>query len=289
MSLKHLALAILISLLWGYNFIVVKVGVDHMPPVFLALARYALVAVVLIPWLKPLKGQMVRVVWIALTSGAIHFGFIFFGYSMTDHVGPVAVAVQINVPFMLLLAVIFLGEKIGAYRLVGMILAFVGVMVVGFDPVAFQSPWALMAVVTGGCAFGVSVILMRQLDGGHPMQIQAWIAVISFPFLLAGTMLFEQDQIPQLLASGWTGIWVILYISVGATIIGHGGMFVLLQRYPVNFMLPFMIAPPVLGVLFGIWLNDDPVTWKIALGGLLTLVGVGIIQTQENRSCRLHR
>ena len=111
MSLKHLALAILISLLWGYNFIVVKVGVDHMPPVFLALARYALVAVVLIPWLKPLKGQMVRVVWIALTSGAIHFGFIFFGYSMTDHVGPVAVAVQINVPFMLLLAVIFLERK----------------------------------------------------------------------------------------------------------------------------------------------------------------------------------
>jgi len=58
-------------------------------------------------------------------------------------------------------------------------------------------------------------------------------------------------------------------------------MFVLLQRYPVNFLLPFVMAPPVLGVIFGIWINGEPVTWKVAIGGLLTLVGVSIIQVRE--------
>ena len=279
---KHLALAVLITLLWGFNFIVSKSGVSHLPPVFFAFYRYALVALLLLPWLKPLKGQMERLLWIALTSGAIHFGLIFTGFSMTDSVGAVAVAVQINVPFMLLLAVLFLGEKIGAYRLVGMVMAFAGVMIVGFDPVAFQSPWALVAVIAGGCSFGVSVILMRRLDGGHPMQVQAWIAVISMPLLLAGTLVFETGQVEAVVAYGWLGVGVIVYTSLGATIVGHGGMFVLLQRYPVNILMPFMIAPPVLGVIFGILVNNDPITWKIALGSLMTLVGVGIIQIRES-------
>jgi len=281
MAPKHLALAILIALIWGYNFVVSKIGVDHLPPIFFASYRYAIAGLLLLPWLKPLKGQMNRLVWISLTSGAFHFGLIFVGFSMTDNIGPVAVAVQVNVPFMLLLAVLFLGEKIGPLRIAGMTMAFIGVMVVGLDPVAFQSPWALAAVVTGGCVFGISVILMRRLDGGHPLQVQAWIAAISLPFLAAGSMIFETGQVDAVADFGWLGVAVVLYTAVGATIVGHGGMFILLQRYPVNFLLPFMMAPPVLGVLFGIWLNDEPITWKIAIGGAMTLVGVGIIQVRE--------
>ncbi|TDI58708.1 MAG: DMT family transporter [Alphaproteobacteria bacterium] len=283
MAPKHLGLALLVTLLWGYNFVVTKVGVTELPPIFFAAYRYALVAVMLLPWLKPLKGQMKRIVWIALTSGAFHFGLIFVGFSMTDSIGPVAVAVQINVPFMLLLAVVFLGEKIGRIRIAGMVMAFIGVMIVGFDPVAFQSPWALAAVVTGGCMFGISVILMRRLDGGHPLQVQAWIAVISLPFLAAGSFMFESGQFASVVDFGWLGIAVVLYASLGATVIGHGSMFVLLQRYPVTYLMPFMIAPPVLGVFFGIVLNDEAITWKIAIGGLMTLVGVGIIQIREAR------
>ena len=283
MAPKHLGLALLVTLLWGYNFVVTKVGVTELPPIFFAAYRYALVAVMLLPWLKLLKGQMKRIVWIALTSGAFHFGLIFVGFSMTDSIGPVAVAVQINVPFMLLLAVVFLGEKIGRIRIAGMVMAFIGVMIVGFDPVAFQSPWALAAVVTGGCMFGISVILMRRLDGGHPLQVQAWIAVISLPFLAAGSFMFESGQFASVVDFGWLGIAVVLYASLGATVIGHGSMFVLLQRYPVTYLMPFMIAPPVLGVFFGIVLNDEAITWKIAIGGLMTLVGVGIIQIREAR------
>ena len=281
MAPKHVMLAALIALLWGYNFVVSKIGVTHLPPVFFAGWRYLLVIVLLVPWLKPMPGQMHKLIWIGLTSGALHFGFIFVGFAMTEHIGPVAVAVQVNVPFMLLLAVLFLGEKIGLLRILGMVLAFAGVMVVGFDPVAFQSPWALAAVIVGGCMYGVSVILMRAIDGGHPLQIQAWIAVISMPSLLAASWIFETGQIDAVMNFGWLGIAVVAYVAIGSTIIGHGGMFILLQRYPVNYLMPFMIAPPVLGVLFGIWLNDEPMTWKIALGGLMTLAGVGIIQVRE--------
>jgi len=285
-SPAHLLLAGLIASVWGFNFYISKLGVNHVPPIFFGAYRYILVFVLLLPWLKPLKGQMGRVAAIALTSGALHFGFILLGFQMTEHVGPVAIALQVNIPFMVLLAILLLGEKVGVYRLGGMVLGFAGIMIIGFDPVAFQDPAALAAVITGGLFFGTSIILMRRLDGGHPMQVQAWVAAISLPFLLGASAIVEEGQIQSVIDFGWLGVAVILFTSIGASIIGHGGMFFLLQRYPVTFLVPVLIAPPILGVFFGVWLNDDPITTKIALGGLMTIGGVGIIQVREAVAAR---
>ena len=113
MTVPHFALAVLVTLVWGLNVVVTKWGVDMMPPVFFAGMRFFIVAILLVPFLKPVKGQMRRVVAIGLTSGALHFGLILVGYSLTAHAAPVAVAIQFNIPFMVLLAVIFLGEKVG--------------------------------------------------------------------------------------------------------------------------------------------------------------------------------
>jgi O-acetylserine/cysteine efflux transporter len=289
MTLPHFALAVLVTVIWGLNVVVTKWGVDLIPPIFFAGLRFLSVAVVLAPWLRPIPGQMRRLTWIGLTAGAIHFGLILVGYSLTEHVAPVAVAIQVNIPFMVLLAVLFLGERIGMWRLAGMTIGFAGVMVLGFDPVAFEEPIALLVVCVGACSFAVSVILMRGLKGGHPMQVQAWIAAVSCPVLFAMSGLLESGQITQSLDASWYGLALVLYTGLGASIVGHGGMFFLLQRYPVTTMVPFMIAPPMLGVFFGIWLHDDPVTAKLAIGGLMTMSGVAIIQVREALKARRQR
>ena len=289
MTLRHFALAVLVTVIWGFNVVVTKWGVGMMPPVFFAGLRFFVVAILLAPFLKPVPGQMKRVVAIGLTSGALHFGLILVGYSLTDHAAPIAVALQFNIPFMVLLAVIFLGEKVGPWRLIGMAIAFGGIVVLGFDPVAFDSPVALIIVCIGSCFFAVSVILMRGLKGAHPMQIQAWIAAVSFPALFAVSALTETGQINHALASGWMGVAAVAYTGIGASIIGHGGMFYLLQRYPVTTMVPFMIAPPMLGMFFSIWVYQDPVTTKLAIGGLMTFSGVAIIQIREALKARRAR
>jgi O-acetylserine/cysteine efflux transporter len=289
MSLRHFALAVLVTVIWGLNVVVTKWGVGMMPPVFFAGLRFFAVAILLAPFLKPVPGQMWRIVAIGLTSGALHFGLILVGYSLTEHAAPIAVALQFNIPFMVLLAVIFLGEKVGPWRLLGMAIAFGGILVLGFDPVAFDSPIALIVVCTGSCFFAVSVILMRGVTGVHPMQMQAWIAAVSFPALFAVSAVTETGQIAHAVNSGWLGVAAVAYTGLGASIIGHGGMFYLLQRYPVTTMVPFMIAPPMLGMFFSIWIYEDPVTTKLAIGGLMTFSGVAIIQIREALKSRRAR
>jgi O-acetylserine/cysteine efflux transporter len=289
MSLPHFLLATMVTLVWGLNVVVTKWGVDLIPPVFFAGLRFLLVAMLLVPWLRPVPGQMRRVVWIGLTSGALHFGLILVGYSLTAHAAPVAVALQVNIPFMVLLAVIFLGEKVGPWRIFGMTVAFAGILVLGFDPVAFDDPLALIVVCIGACSFAVSVILMRGISGAHPMQIQAWIAAVSFPALFVVSALLETGQVDALAEAGGTGLAAVAYTGIGASIFGHGGMFYLLQRHPVTVMVPFMIAPPMLGMFFSIWINGDPVTAKLAIGGLMTFSGVAIIQVREALKARRQR
>ena len=290
MSLRHFCLAVLVTLLWGFNVVVTKWGVDMMPPVFFAGMRFFCVALLLVPFLKPVQGQMRRVIGIGLTTGALHFGLILVGYSLTAHAAPVAVAIQFNIPFMVLLAVIFLGEKVGPWRIAGMTIAFAGILLLGFDPIAFDTPWALVFCCVGSCFFAVSVILMRGLKGGvHPIRMQAWIAAVSFPPLFAMSALTETGQVSHLLLTGWQGWAAVAYTGIGASIIGHGGMFYLLQRYPVTTMVPFMIAPPMLGMFFSIWINGDPVTTKLAIGGLMTFSGVAIIQIREALKARAAR
>jgi len=282
-------LALLVAFAWGFNFIVGKAAVAVFPPIFYAMLRMVVVMLCLLPWLKPLKGQMPRLIAIAMTAGVLNFGLMLIGFSMTDHVGPVAVALQINIPMMVVMAVLFLGERIGPYRIIAIIVAFAGVLIIGFDPRAFTDPWAFLVVCGSGTSFGVSVILMRGLKGGHPMQVQAWLATLSIPVLLAYSLVMETGQLEQTAHAGWYGAGLVLYAAFAATMIGHGGMFFLLQRYPVNYMVPFLIAPPVIGVLFGIWLYDDPVTWKIALGGVMTIGGVAVIQVREALKARRTR
>ncbi|MDX1580215.1 MAG: DMT family transporter, partial [Alphaproteobacteria bacterium] len=155
-----------IAFLWGFNFVVAKTGVENIPPVFFAGYRFVVAALVLWPWLRWLPGQMRRLFAIGLTSGALHFGLMLLAFSLSDNVGAIAVVTQLNVPFMVILAMLFLGERVGAFRIGGMVLAFSGVMLIGFDPAAFEQPLPLFLVMAGGFSYAVSVILMRDLKGG---------------------------------------------------------------------------------------------------------------------------
>jgi O-acetylserine/cysteine efflux transporter len=68
------------------------------------------------------------------------------------------------------------------------------------------------------------------------------------------------------------------------TVVSYAIWYRLLHRYPVNYIMPITMLVPVLGVLFGVVLRDEPLTWPIVAGGLVTLAGVGIIIMRRPRT-----
>ena len=285
MAVKHLALLVLINLCWGFNFIAGKWGTEEFGSLTFSAVRFAIVLVLLFPFLRWVPGQMGCILLIGFLLGACHYSIMFLAMYMTENISAVAVAAQLVVPFSTILAIMFLGERIGITRTVAIALSFLGVVVLAFEPFGPEHTISLGLAVLAALALSVSAILMRSLKDVAVFNLQAWIALVSTIVLSILALIFEPQQIRELTSIDWPSYWLPLYSAVGATIFGHGAFYWLLQRYPVNQVSPFISLSTLFAVAFGITLLDDLMTLKIVVGSLLTIAGVTIIairNAQEN-------
>ena len=272
-----LLLALLANTAWAFNFVAGKAGVERFQPLLFTALRFSVLLLALLPFLRWLPGRMRGVLGVGLTLGVGHFSLIFLGLKASGDIASVAIASQLYVPFSALLAAIWLGETLDGPRWAGLALAFGGVLVIGFDPMVFRHLDALLLIVAGAAVMAVATIQMRRLHQVGVFALQAWIALCAAPALTLLSLLFERDQWAALQAATALEWAAPVYSALGASLLGHGIVYHLLGRYPVGVTTPLLLLTPVLAVLFGVWFWGDRLTWKLILGGLLTLAGLAVI------------
>jgi O-acetylserine/cysteine efflux transporter len=279
----HFALLIGIQLLWGANFVVAKVGIGEIPPLMFVALRFALIWLLVIPFMRWHRGSMGSVLAIALTAGAAHFGMMMLGLDRADDVAPVAIAVQLGVPFATVLSVFFLGERLGIWRFSALVVAFSGVLVLGFDPAVFGYADALVLVVTAAFMWSVSAIFMRRIRGVPVYDLQGWVALATWPVLLVWSLATEPHAISALGEATWVGWGAVVYSVFAVSLIGHAGFYWFLQRHEVTSAAPVLLLAPIIGAVGGVLVLGDSLTWRMVLGGAMTLAGVLIITVREGR------
>ncbi|MZR29148.1 DMT family transporter [Sneathiella litorea] len=277
MSFPHIVMALVISAIWGFSFVASKAGLDHFPPLFFTALRFLLVAILLSPFLKIVKGRMKAIFWIAITVGVFHFTFLYLGIFAAGGITAVAITSQLIAPFSVIMAVVILKESIGWRRILGIVMAFGGVMVLGFDPVIFDQLEGVALVAVAGLFMALGLILMRQIQNVRTMSMQAWIGAISALPLLLLSFALESGQVASVVTMGWEAFGALAFVVIVTTIIAHGGWYYLIQRYPIAALTPFGLLAPIFGVAFGVILFSEPITLRFLLGGAITLVGVAII------------
>lgn len=282
-SRKDLALVILINLIWGFNVIAAKYGVDSIPPVFFTFLRFVIVAIVLIPFLRIHRGQMRAIIFVSMATGGLHFALTFTGLALAKNVSSMAVAMQLGIPFGTILSIVFLGERIGALRWLGLAMAFGGIVVVGFDPQVFDQRLALMLVVIGALFAAGGLLVAKKLAGVSVFQLQAWIAMISWPTLLVISLVFETHQLTAVSQAGPLVWLALLYTAIAASLLGHGGMYYLIQRYDLSMVMPTFLLATVFAIIFSVTLLGDVLGWRVVLGASLTLSGVLLILKRRAR------
>jgi len=283
LSRFHLFLLIGINALWGLNFVAGKAGTATFGPLLFITLRFSIVLALLFIFLRWVPGQMSRVVAIGLCMGIGHYGFLFYGIHIAGSLSSVAIAAQLTVPFSTLLAVLFLHERVGAPRILAIMASFAGVVIIGFEPIGSQHIIALLYTAIASLAMAVATILMRQLKDVGVFNLQAWVALCSAVSMGLVTWLIEKPDLHILLDTPLPAYWTAVYSAVGATIIGHGLLYYLLQRYSINSVAPFITLSTLFAIAFGIALLGDALTLKITLGGILTLLGVTIVAIRNAR------
>lgn len=277
MKPSDLFLVLLANTAWSLNFLAGKAGVEHFPPLMFATLRFTVLILLLWPWLRWLPGKMRPVLEISLLLGVFHFSMIFIGLDVSGDIASVAITAQLYVPFSALLAVFWLGERLDRWRVAGIIAAFTGVMVVGFDPIVITHLDAIAWIAGASLMMAVATILMRRLSDVSVFTLQAWIGAVAAPNLLLLSLLLEQGQAEALRSADWLDFATPIYSAIGASLVGHGIVYHLLTRYPVSLITPLLLLAPVLAVLLGVLIWGDQPTWKLLLGGLTTLTGIAVI------------
>lgn len=284
MPFRDLILVVIVCTAWAFNFIAAAKSLQHIPPYLFTTLRFIVVLLALLPLLRmPPAGQWPRLIMVALCMGALHFSTNFWALMRSADVSSVAIALQTYIPMSVILAVAFLGEKIGWRSIAAICVAFFGVMLVGFDPLVLKQLDALAICLLSAFLLALGSVLMRGIRGVTPFQFQAWTAVISIPFLVLMSLLMEQDQLTIIRTASWIDWAGVLYSGIAASIIGHGLYFHLIQRHPVTSITPYLLLTPALAVGFGVLIWGDQPGPRLLIGGSLVLLGIFIITVRAKQ------
>jgi len=291
MRLRDFLALFAVCIVWGINFVVAKFavtgapgwvpGFEGMPPLFFAFMRFILLYAVLAAWLRPIPAKIGTMIGIGLTMGAGQYALMFLGLKWATPSG-MAIAVQTGVPFATILSVIFLKEKVGLTRVIGIVVSFAGVALVIANPAELDLTIGLLIGIGAAFAAAVGMILVKQMPLDS-IRMQAWIGLISAPPLLVLSLTFESGQMDAMVSGGWPIVMAVAFTVLLVNVFGHGVFYNLLQRYDATLIAPLTLMAPLIGVIAGLTVTGDELGWRLIAGGLLTLGGVGIIALRPNR------
>ena len=165
MAIRDFGLFCLICTVWGMNMIVsrwVFIATD-IEPLFYAGMRFGMIALVLFPlFFRRWPSDLFKLFLISLCIGSAHFGLLFIGLANAS-ASSAAVVGQLAVPFTTLLSILFLNEKVGWRRGLGIVMAFLGVIIISVNPSEFSVSTGLLFVVGSAFCASIGSILMKQI------------------------------------------------------------------------------------------------------------------------------
>ncbi len=274
---RDIAVALAINLVWGLNIVAVKMSVNLVPPFTAALLRQAMVLVVCLPWLRVVPGRMRDLIALSTVIGGAFFAIVNLSLVVTENIGALAIAGQLGAPFSLILAIVFLGERIGPIRVAGMVLAMSGCGLLVFDPMAAREVSGLLLTVFASLLWATGSLLQRRLVGVGIPTMYAWVGLGGIIVLAPLAMFFERPVMTGAVTIPPIAFAWIAFSALGSTLIGSGGMAWLLQRHPVTTVIPVTLGAPVVGVLASSLVFGNPLTPVMVLGGVIAMAGVAIV------------
>ena len=272
----HGALFVAIMAIWGLNFVVAKISMEQLPPLLMTALRWALVAIMLVPFVGRPRGRWRQVMLVSFTLGFVHFALMFTGLRDID-ASSAAIAIQLQVPFAALLSAVIFNDPLGWRRALGLAISFVGVALIAGEPRLDGHYLSLAMVIAAACIWSVVNIQIKLMGDVDGLILIAWIGVFATPQLALGSYLIEDGQAAALVAADWRAWASIAFQAVFVVGIGYGSWYWLLKRYAINQVMPFMLLVPLFGVASGIVFLGEPVTLALVGGAAITILGVGII------------
>jgi O-acetylserine/cysteine efflux transporter len=282
MSLIQIVCAVMVPLLWGYQFVVIKVGIVEFPPLFFLGLRFLAMALLLVPFVKkPARQELSPVAAISVFLGGLNFGLFYVGLGLGS--GSIsAVAYQLATPFTILLAWPLLAERPSLVTSSGVLLAFLGVVVLAAGPGLSANAIPILLVVGAALAFAVANVLTKRHGPFDPLMLTGWSSLFTVPQVMLMSFVLEDGQLTSLVTADEHGWLALAYTVFIGGIVGFSLWFWLIARCTMGRVAPFGLLLPVFALISSALFLDEHITPTLIVGALLAISGVAITQVRSS-------
>ena len=277
MTIRHILIALLVPLTWGFGFALAKAGLDHFSPLLLMGMRFLIAAAVLV-WFVPIpRGYLKQICSISFIAATLQYGLTFSGLARMDAT-PAVLLVQAEVIFGVIIAALLLGEKPSLKQIVGITISCLGILTIVGAPSLDGQIFGVMLILGGTLAFALGQVLIRRLEGALTgFQLTAWMGVMAGPQMILAAMLFEGDLALQISTAPLAAWGTVLYLGLIMTVIGYSAWYFVLARYPVPMVMPVLLLLPVATILGAVSFLGERPDMIVLLGGAIVISGVGAV------------
>ncbi|MEV6586441.1 EamA family transporter [Streptomyces acidicola] len=274
----HLCLAVLVAAVWGVNFTVIEIGLDHFPPLLFSALRFLVAALPAVFFVGRPKVAWKWILGVGLALGVAKFGLLFVGMDAGMPAGLSSLVLQIQAVFTALIAFAVLGERPTRIRLLGMAVALCGVGLAAVDEGTGGPLGAFALVIAAAVCWGISNVLTRKASPPDSLNFMVWVSTVPVLPLLLLSLLTEgpSADLAALRALDWQGAGVILYVAWVTTVFGFGAWGWLLRRHPASTVAPFSLLVPVFGMSSAALFLGEPVSGLRWCAAALLVGGVAL-------------
>lgn len=284
MSVKDMLLALCVVVAWGVNFVVIKLGLQGMPPFLLAGLRFTLVA---FPAIFFVRRPPIPLRWLVVYGMTISFGqfaFLFLAIKLGMPAGLASLVLQAQAFFTLLLGALLLAEKLRWNHIVGIIIATLGMFLLATAGMEVQTSvgitlTTMMLTLSAALSWGLGNITNKIIMRNRSVPIMSlvvWSALVPIVPFFACSLLFDGQAaiVNSLLHIGLQTVLALFYLAFVATIVGYAIWGNLLSRYETWRVAPLSLLVPVVGIITAALVLDEHLSGQQMLGAVVIILGL---------------
>ncbi|ALT79370.1 hypothetical protein AT984_21395 [Paucibacter sp. KCTC 42545] len=272
---KHFLLALAVVAIWGSNFVVIRLGLNTLPPLLFATLRFAFAVLPAIFFLKKPDLPWRLLASYGLLIGVGQFGLLFLamrGPNAAISPGLASLVIQTQVFFTLMLAMRVTREMVKPYQWLALLMAAAGIGVIASHTDGSATPLGLLMILLAAFSWACANMVGKRAGRVNMLAFMVWTSVFAVPPLLVLSLMIEG---PALMAQGLAHAdaltWAaVLWQAVGNTLFGYGVWGWLLARHAPATIVPMALLVPIFGMSTAAWvLGESLPGWKLLAAGLV--------------------